>query len=59
MHDEIADALPFHALGLLDGAEARLVEEHLPTCAACRCELAALAATVALLAFAASPARPD
>ena len=59
MHGDIADSLPLYALGLLDGAEVNLVEGHLPTCAACRRELAALAATVGLLAFAAPPARPD
>jgi anti-sigma factor RsiW len=59
MHGVIADSLPLYALGLLDGAEAGLVEAHLPTCAACRRELAALTAMIGLLAFAAPPARPD
>ena len=59
MHRVIADVLPLYALGLLEDAEAELVEAHLPTCAACRRELAALEATIELLAFAAPPARPD
>ena len=59
MHGDIADVLPLHALGLLEGAEAGRVEGHLSTCAACRRELAALEATIGLLAFAAPPARPD
>ena len=59
MHGDIVDWLPLQALGLLDGDEASLVEEHLRTCTACRRELATLEATIGLLAFAAPPARPD
>ena len=59
MHGDIAESLPLYALGLLEGAEAGLAEEHLPTCAACRRELAALQATIGLLSFAAQPARSD
>jgi len=41
--------LSAHALGLLDGAQARAVDAHLRSCAACRHEWAELRGTVAML----------
>lgn len=47
VHDP--DGLGAHALGLLGGATARAVEEHLAGCAGCRTEFASLRATVLAL----------
>jgi anti-sigma-K factor RskA len=57
-HEEVAEALPEYALGLLPADQAALVERHLRECPACRRELAELAETVGLLAYATPPARP-
>lgn len=43
-HDGALNALPLYSMDLLDSAEAKELEAHLTTCAACRQELAALAA---------------
>ncbi len=41
-HDEMLDSVAVYALGALDAAEARAVEEHLRTCDLCRAEYDAL-----------------
>jgi anti-sigma-K factor RskA len=60
-HQEYQELLELHALDALDVPEARLLEEHLNTCAECRDELIRLRDAVSLLAHAATPAesRPE
>ncbi len=41
-HDDMLDSVAVYALGALDAAEARVVEEHLRTCDQCRAEYDAL-----------------
>lgn len=48
-HDEVAVLLGGYTMGSLDGADTRLVDEHLAECADCRAELASLSAVVGLL----------
>jgi anti-sigma-K factor RskA len=50
--------LAAHALGALDGAEARALTAHLEGCAECRAESDAWLGTAAALAYAAPPAEP-
>jgi anti-sigma-K factor RskA len=50
--------LAAQALGALDRAEARQLEEHLLTCAECRAEAAEWNDTAALLAYASPPIQP-
>src|SRR6267378_3261945 len=57
-HQEYQELLAMHALDALDASEARLLEEHLSTCAACRAEMIELRDAGALLAHAATPAEP-
>jgi anti-sigma-K factor RskA len=57
-HRELQDLISAHALHALDDEDARLLEEHLASCDACRAELDALRETTALLAFATGPVEP-
>jgi anti-sigma-K factor RskA len=49
-HDELQDNLPAWAIGALRSSESREVEDHLPGCASCRAEAAALADVPLVLA---------
>lgn len=53
-----AELLPAYALDALDAADARALESHLASCAACREELAALRETVAAIAETAPRVEP-
>jgi anti-sigma-K factor RskA len=57
-HQEYQELLATHALDALDASEARLLDEHLGTCADCRAEMIELRDAAALLAHAATPAEP-
>jgi anti-sigma-K factor RskA len=57
-HQEYQELLELHSLDALEASEARVLEEHLNTCAECRAELIRLRDAVALLAHAAPPAAP-
>src|ERR671927_444607 len=57
-HEDYKEMLAEHALDALDANEARVLEEHLSTCAACRAELAEWRNTTAALAFSARLAEP-
>ena len=57
-HQDYQDLLVLRSLDALDAAEARLLEEHLNTCAECRDELIELRDAAGLLAHAAKPAEP-
>jgi anti-sigma-K factor RskA len=57
-HQEYQELLAMHALDALDASEARVLEEHLGTCADCRAEMIELRNAGALLAHAATPAEP-
>jgi anti-sigma-K factor RskA len=57
-HEECKERLAEHALGALEAAEARTMEEHLSACAACRAELSEWSSTVAALAYSAPLAEP-
>ncbi len=48
-NDHVTDWLPAYALGILSDAECEAVESHLPSCQACREELAAYARVVEAL----------
>jgi anti-sigma-K factor RskA len=50
-HDEYKEMLAEHALGALDAAEARALDEHLAACDACRAELSQWLDTTATLAY--------
>jgi anti-sigma-K factor RskA len=58
-HQEYQELLALHALDALDASEARVLEEHLGTCAECRAEMIELRDAAALLAHAATPAEPS
>jgi anti-sigma-K factor RskA len=58
-HPEYQELLVLYSLDALDGADTRVLEEHLNTCAECRDELIELRDTGALLAHAATPAEPS
>ena len=58
-HQEYQELLALHALDALDASEARVLEEHLGTCADCRAEMIELRDGAALLAHAATPAEPS
>jgi anti-sigma-K factor RskA len=58
-HQEYQELLALHALDALDASEARVLEEHLGTCADCRAEMIELRDAAALLAHAATPAEPS
>ena len=49
-HEEVRASLGAYAIGALEPAERHEVERHLPACASCRAELAALAPLPGLLA---------
>lgn len=57
-HDQFAEDLTLYALNELSGAELREMEEHLQTCPACRRELYAMRADLALLGLSASGPQP-
>jgi anti-sigma-K factor RskA len=57
-HEEYKEMLAEHALGTLDAGEARVLEEHLATCAACRAELSQWRDMTATLAFSAKLVEP-
>ena len=57
-HQEYQELLALYALDALDASEARALETHLDTCAACSAELAGLREAAALLAHASTPAEP-
>jgi anti-sigma-K factor RskA len=50
-HEQFAEDLALHALGVLEGDERAHLEEHLNTCVACRLELEQLRGDGALLAL--------
>ncbi len=57
-HQDYQELLEFHALDTLEPSEARVLEEHLKSCAECRAELIRLRDAAGLLAHAATPAEP-
>ena len=57
-HQQYKELLEISALGALDGADARALEEHLATCAECAGELVELRNAAALLAHGSTPAAP-
>ncbi len=57
-HDQFADDLALYALNELSGDDRRELEDHLPTCAACRRELEALRADMGLLALTTAGPQP-
>ena len=57
-HQEYQELLVLHSLDALEVSEARVLEEHLNTCAECRDELMRLRDAAGLLAHAATPAEP-
>lgn len=58
-HEDYKELLVPHALGALETAEARELEQHLQTCASCRDELDAWQETASALAYAAETAEPS
>ena len=58
-HEEYKEMLAAHALGALDGAEARSLEAHLEGCPECRAEADAWLETAAALAHAAPHGAPS
>jgi len=57
-HDQFAEDLALYALNELTGAELQEMEGHLQTCSACRRELHAMRADLALLGLSISSAQP-
>jgi anti-sigma-K factor RskA len=51
MHEQFAEDLALHALGVLEGDERVALEKHLEGCAACRRELEQLRGDMALMAL--------
>lgn len=51
VHEQFAEDLALHALGVLEGDERGLLERHLEQCAACRRELEQLRGDMALMAL--------
>jgi anti-sigma-K factor RskA len=51
VHEQFAEDLALYALGSLDGAERRAVEQHLVECASCRRELELLLGDLSLIAL--------
>ena len=49
-HEQFGEDLSLYALGVLEGEERTVLEQHLATCAGCREELAALRGDMAVLA---------
>jgi anti-sigma-K factor RskA len=58
-HTDYKEMIAAHALGALEGAEARELEAHLTTCAQCRAEFESWQATAATLAYAAPSVEPS
>src|SRR5262250_1595184 len=58
VHEQFAEDLSLHALGVLQGQEQAAIEKHLEECSACRQELEKLQGDLALLAFSASGPKP-
>jgi anti-sigma factor RsiW len=59
MNEHVEDLVEEYALGLLADEEARRVEAHTATCAACRRELDGAVRTAALLATFVPPVEPS
>jgi anti-sigma-K factor RskA len=57
-HEQFAEDLALYALGSLDGAERRALEEHLDRCDSCRKELELLRGDLSLLALTTAGPRP-
>lgn len=57
-HEQFAEDLALHALGVLQGDERATLEKHLDSCAPCRQELANLRGDMALMAIATSGPKP-
>lgn len=57
-HEQLAEDLALHALGVLPDEERIALEKHLQECAACRRELELLRGDMALLAMSAAGPRP-
>jgi anti-sigma-K factor RskA len=57
-HEEYRDMLAAYALGALDRAEARALDEHLATCRACAAEIADWLDAASTLALSAEPVEP-
>jgi anti-sigma-K factor RskA len=58
VHEQFADDLALHALGLLEGEERAALEKHLESCAGCRRELEQLRGDMALMALSAGGPTP-
>jgi anti-sigma-K factor RskA len=58
VHEQFAEDLALYALGSLDGAERRALEEHLDECASCRRELELLRGDLSLLALTTAGPKP-
>ena len=58
-HEEYKEMLAAHALSALEQAEARLLEEHLATCAECQAELEEWRGTATALAHSADRVAPS
>ena len=58
VHEQFADDLSLHALGMLEGEERAALERHLQECAGCRGELDQLRGDMAYLALSASGPKP-
>src|SRR5579863_3957793 len=59
VHEQFAEDLALHALGVLQGPDKRALEQHLSECASCRSELSELQADAALLALTATGPSPS
>jgi anti-sigma-K factor RskA len=57
-HEEYKEMLAAYALGALDGAEARALEEHLDSCLECPAEIVEWRETASALALSAAPVEP-
>ena len=57
-HQDYQELLALYALDALDASDARLLEEHLGGCAACRAEMIEVRDASGLLAYAATPIAP-
>jgi len=58
VHEQFADDLALHALGVLEGEERVALEKHLESCAGCRRELEQLRGDTALMALSAGGPTP-
>jgi anti-sigma-K factor RskA len=57
-HEQYADDLALYAMGSLEGSERAALEEHLQSCASCRCELELLRGDLGQLALTAMGPQP-